>query len=112
MQGTLVVASDANLGSGSTIELGGTLQAAASFSSAKAFADSAGTIDTAGFNVEFSGAIDGSIYKTGPGTLTLTTRRGLTARLIEGVLALAHATSGNATLIRRHFASGWFVVAT
>jgi fibronectin-binding autotransporter adhesin len=76
VQGTLVVASDANLGLGSTVAFGGgTLKAAASFSSAKGFTSEAslsGTIDTGGFDVTLSGPISGGLAKTGLGTLTMT----------------------------------------
>lgn len=72
VEGTLLVAADANLGAGSSIAIqGGRLQAAASFSSSKGFASGLGMFDTGGFDVEFSGASTGSLRKTGAGRLTL-----------------------------------------
>ncbi len=75
-QGTLVVSSDANLGTGSTVEFaGGTLQAAQSFSSTKSFTNpipQTGVVDTSSFNLTFGGVSSGAISKIGTGTLTLT----------------------------------------
>jgi fibronectin-binding autotransporter adhesin len=98
MQGTLVVASDANLGLASTIELGGgTLRAGGSFSSTKGFT-SGGSIDTAGFDVTFSGTDAGFLTKAGLGTLTLTNPSTGNTLITAGVLNLPHATSGTVQL--------------
>ena len=112
-QGTLIASSDANLGSGATIELnGGTLKAAASFSSIKALTtDSglAGAVDTAGFNLTFSGADNAGFSKVGSGTLTLSAQR--QHRLM---LTRSSCTSewklGLHNPVRRHIASGRNVV--
>ncbi len=103
MQGTLVVASDANLGLGSTIDMsGGTLRAAGNFSSAKGFTSNstllAGSVDTSGFDVTFSGANSGNLAKTGLGTLTLTNPSTGTTWVSQGVLKLPNATSGTVNL--------------
>lgn len=100
-QGTLVVSSDANLGTGSTIEFnGGTLQAAQSFISAKGFAIGStfvGTINTAGFDLAFSGSNAG-ISKTGAGTLTLSNPAAGSVFINQGTVALPNPTSGTITL--------------
>ena len=63
-QGTVIVASDANLGLGSAIQTqGGTLRAAADFSTAKGIS---AAVDTAGFNVEFTGPVN-FVSKSGLG---------------------------------------------
>lgn len=103
MQGTLVVSSDANLGSGSTIDLtGGTLKAAGNFSSAKGFTGNSGilgSIDTGGFNIAFSGANNGAqISKHGLGNLTLATGFPGNVSVDAGVLVLPNTTSGTANL--------------
>ena len=103
MQGTLAVASDANLGLGSTIELsGGTLQATASFTSAKGFTSNlstvVGSVDTAGNNLSFAGPNTGYLNKKGLGTLTLTNPATGNTTASGGVLALPNATSGSATI--------------
>ena len=102
MQGMLVVGSDANLGTGSTIEFGGgTLLAGGSFSSSKGFSRSSplvGTIDTGGFNMAFSGANTSVVNKIGAGVLTLSNANTGTTYVTAGTLALTNATSGSATL--------------
>lgn len=101
-QGTLQVSSDANLGTGSTIEFaGGTLAAAQSFSSTKGFTNpipQAGVVNTGSFNVVFSGTNTGAISKTGTGTLTLSNPAPGTVDLEQGILNLSNPTSGSITL--------------
>ena len=101
-QGSLVVSSDANLGTGSTIQFnGGSLLAAQSFNSTKGLSkgtDLVGTIDTGGNNVAFSGANTGAISKTGAGTLTLSNPAPGSVSVTQGTLALTNPTSGSATL--------------
>jgi len=98
-QGTLIVASDANLGQGATVEMAdATLKAAGSFSSFKSLAsvaDTRGTIDTAGFNLSFSGGSNLSLAKVGAGTLTLGNVTGGLLSVTQGKLAVnAAATIG------------------
>ena len=75
VQGTLVVFSDANLGTGNQVGIqGGTLKAGGSFSSEKGILNSVssvGTINTNGFDVRFSGGLSGGLSKSGEGTLFL-----------------------------------------
>ncbi len=92
-QGTLVASSDASLGSGSIVDVDGTLRAAARFSSPKGLSGT-GTIDTAGFDVEFSGAVDAAFEKTGLGTLTLSSHSGVSVQVKAGVLALPDVATG------------------
>jgi autotransporter-associated beta strand protein len=96
VEGSLIVASDASLGLGSTIELnGGTLVAAASFSSPKGFSvRSGGSIDTAGFDLDFSGPTTAAITKEGLGTLTLSGPLNGSFTVDNGVLNLVNATNG------------------
>lgn len=101
-QGTLVVSSDANLGTGTTIEFnGGTLKAAQSFSSSKNFTrgtNFVGTIDTAGFDLTFSGTNAAGISKTGAGSLTLTNPAAGSISVSQGSVILPSPTSGDVTL--------------
>lgn len=101
-QGALVVASNANLGLGMTIELaGGTLVTSASFSSPKGFASSTlidGSVDTQGFNVTFSGPNTGRLVKQGSGMLTLTNSTQGSVRMKAGALALPNVTTGTILL--------------
>ncbi len=102
VQGTLIVSSDANLGSGSAIDLsGGTLQAAGSFSSAKGItmiSPAIATVNTAGFNLTFTGATNGSVFKNGQGTLTLTNTTA-TNFVEAGTLALPNGESGDVEIL-------------
>ncbi len=73
--GTIAVAGDAQLGTGTLRFNGGALQTTAAFASAKNVTlTSAGTIDTNGFAANLSGVINGagSLVKNGSGVLTLT----------------------------------------
>lgn len=101
-QGRLVVSSDANLGTGSSVQFnGGTLVAAQSFTSNKGLSrgtTASGKIDTAGFDVTFSGANTGALVKTGLGTLTLSNPAAGTVTVSQGTLVLPGATSGSVTL--------------
>jgi len=101
-QGTLAVASDANLGNGATVEFGGgTLLAGANFSSAKGLTKTsplAGYIDTNGHNVSFSGVNSGAINKIGSGTLTLSNGSTGTTYVTVGTLSLPNATAGASSL--------------
>ncbi len=99
-QGTLVVAADAHLGTGPTIDFrGGSLRAAGSFISAKGLlsTESNAIIDTAGFDLTFAGKNDGLISKRGLGDLTLTHPEKGTVYLIDGSLTLPDAVSGAIT---------------
>ena len=97
-EGSLVVASDANLGLGSAIEFnGGKLTAGASFTSNKALTRGTpliGTIDTAGHNVVFSGQNLAAVSKLGAGTLTLTHSDAGNVSATQGTVVLPNATSG------------------
>jgi autotransporter-associated beta strand protein len=101
-QGTVVVSSDANLGTGTAVEINGaTLKAAQSFSSTKSFTNTTaevGTVDTGGFNLTFSSVNTGAIEKTGAGTLTLTNPAPGTVIINQGALNLPNPTSGSVTL--------------
>ncbi len=101
-QGSLVVSSDANLGTGSTIQFnGGTLVAAQSFSSSKNLTrgtNFVGVIDTGANNVTFSGTNSGGFQKTGSGTLTLSNPAAGTVFVTRGTMIPPNPTSGNATL--------------
>jgi len=102
-QGSLLVSSDTNLGTGSAIQFnGGSLVATQSFSSAKGFSSNGtplvGTIDTGANNLVFSGASNGAISKTGTGTLTLSNPSPGTVNVTQGTLLLPNATSGSVTM--------------
>lgn len=102
-QGVVVVSSDANLGIGSAVQFsGGTLRAGQSFVSSKGFAANGttlvGSIDTNGHNVAFSGVNQGTIAKTGSGTLTLTNSSAGGVYVSMGTLVLSNPTSGQANL--------------
>lgn len=101
-QGTLLVSSDANLGTGSEIQFnGGTLKAAGSFSSTKSLTNGApngGVIDTAGFDVAFSGT-NSLLSKTGAGTLTLSNASPGNVLVFQGTLALTNPSSGSVGLL-------------
>jgi len=101
-QGTLIVSSDSNLGTGANVEFGGgTLEAAASFSSTKGLTKTsplAGNIDTNGFTLTFSGVNSGAINKVGSGTLTLSNASTGTTFATAGTLVLSQPTSGTAYL--------------
>ncbi len=101
-QGVLAIATEASLGTASTIELnGGTLRTVQSFTSTKGITSLPGTrgsIDTAGNNVTFSGANTGSITKSGAGTLTLSNAAIGSVSVSGGTLILTNSTSGDASL--------------
>ena len=106
-QGTLAVASDSNLGAGSTVQFGGgesglaVLQAAGNFSSTKGFTGlpgSGGVIDTAGFNIAFSGPNATFLVKEGTGTLNLNNPATGGIEVTAGVVNLTAATSGTTFL--------------
>ena len=97
--GTLAVASDARLGTGSLTFNGGALQTLAAFNSAKAVSLlGAGTIDTNGFAANLTGAITGagSLVKTGAGTLVLTGNNTFSG----GTTVSAGTLQGNTTSLR------------
>lgn len=99
LAGILEVASDSNLGSGSTVHLNdATLRATGNFSTAKAVGANTGhtaLIDTNGHHLTFHTAAFGPLSKRGAGTLTLA--GGATGPLAvnQGTLALAHGTYGS-----------------
>lgn len=101
-QGSLVVSSDANLGTGSTIQFnGGSLVAAQSFSSSKNLTkgtNAVGVIDTGANSVTFTGTNTGSIQKNGSGTLTLSNPAAGTVVITQGTMILPSPTSGTVML--------------
>lgn len=103
VQGTLVVFSDANLGTGSLVGIhGGTLKAGGSFSSEKGILNLvsyAGTIDTNGFDVRFSGGLSGGISKYGEGTLFLDTISAeSTLHITSGILEVYDISASRVSL--------------
>jgi autotransporter-associated beta strand protein len=100
-EGTLAVSSDANLGTGSEIDLnGGKLLAAGSFSSTKSITNQTtrtATIDTAEFDLVFSGPSSG-LTKQGTGSLTFNHAAIGKMTVAQGTLVLPDATSGDLTL--------------
>ena len=101
-QGSLLVSSDANLGTGSTIQFnGGTLVATQSFTSTKGFSNGTplvGTIDTGTNSVTFSNTGASAISKNGTGTLTLSNPSPGSVFVNQGTLILPNPTSGQITM--------------
>ncbi len=99
-QGTVQVASDANLGTGTTVALnGGTLQSTAGFTSTKSLQGSGGTIDTGSNTVAFTGKTNtGSFTKNGAGILSLTGQVG-SISVNAGTLQLTNLTGTTTSFI-------------
>ncbi len=107
--GTLAVANNSALGSGSLSFSGGTLQTLAAFNSAKNIALlGAGSVDTNGFAAALSGAITGAggLTKSGAGTLTLTGANSYTG----GTIVSGGALQGNTTSLQGNIVNNATVV--